>query len=86
MNCRLLTEYCRNGWPEKSSIKELLKLYLPVALELTVVNGLLMRGNRTVIPSSMLGKLQDILALFVTVREQDSQCGGQDWLSCYKSV
>ena len=50
--CQLLIQYCRNGWPDKSTIKGPLKLYWPVAAELTVQNGLLMRGCRTVIPAS----------------------------------
>ena len=50
--CQLLIRYCRNGWPDKSTIKGPLKLYWPVAAELTVQNGLLMRGCRIVIPAS----------------------------------
>ena len=50
--CQLLIQYCRNGWPDKSTIKGPLKLYWPVAAELTVQNGLLMRGCRIVIPAS----------------------------------
>ena len=59
--CKLLIEYCRNGWPEKSAVKGLLKHYLPVASELTVVNGLLMRGSRIVIPSAMRMEMLDRL-------------------------
>ncbi|XP_032217921.2 uncharacterized protein K02A2.6 isoform X1 [Nematostella vectensis] len=46
-------KYCRDGWPEKANLKGPIKLYQSVAGELTVKNGLLMRGCRIVIPSSM---------------------------------
>ena len=51
--CHIITQYCRNGWPETPAISGPLKLYLPVAAELTVQDGLLMRGRRIVIPASM---------------------------------
>jgi len=75
--CKSLIEYCKNGWPEKSSVKGLLKLYIPIASELTVVNGLLMRGKRIVIPSclrmEMLDKLHSGHLGIVRCRERARQ-------------
>ena len=45
-----IEEYCRSGWQEKSSLPPELKPYYPVAAELTVQNGLILRGGRMVRP------------------------------------
>ena len=59
--CKQATAFCESGWPEKHAIPGTLRPYYPVAFELSVEKGLLMRGNRIVIPpplrQSMLMKL-----------------------------
>lgn len=52
-SCQQLAEYCTWGWPDKRRIPVEIRPYHPVASELSVVQGLLMRGNRIVIPSSL---------------------------------
>ena len=42
--CRQLIFFCSNGWPEKSQLNA-------VSSQLSVEDGLLMRGSRIVIPS-----------------------------------
>ena len=56
--CQLLVKYCRLGWPDRSQLTEATRPYFPVADELSVEEGLLLRGCRIVIPTSMR---QDIL-------------------------
>ncbi len=51
--CQKVKQYCREGWPDRSLVKGAVKSFLPVSAELTVQNGLLMRGSRIVIPLSM---------------------------------
>ena len=51
--CKQIMAYCNKGWPEKCSLKGPVKLYAPFAAELTVQNGLLLKGSRLVIPASM---------------------------------
>ena len=55
--------YCLNGWPDRVRLKGVIKKYQKVKDELSVTNcnGLVLRGNRLVIPKSlqqeMLNKL-----------------------------
>ena len=49
------------GWPERGAIPGAVKSYYHVASELTVADGLLMRGCRIVIPSSMHLEILDKL-------------------------
>ena len=51
--CQQLTTYCQNGWPGKASIPCNLKPYLSVSGEITVLDGLLVRGSRIIIPSPL---------------------------------
>ena len=51
--CRLLVKYCQLGWPNKSQLTDGTQPYRSVANELSVEAGLLMRGCRIVIPTSM---------------------------------
>ena len=51
--CKQLIAYCKNGWPDKDVIPEPVKPYYPFAYELMVVDNLLMRGSRIVIPVQM---------------------------------
>ena len=58
---QLLRKYLINGWPDKKMLSQELKLYHNVAVELTEVNGTVLRGNRILIPrelhSEMLTRL-----------------------------
>ena len=51
--CRAVKQYCEDGWPDRSLIKGTVNQYLPMAAELTVQEGLLMRGCRIVIPAAL---------------------------------
>ena len=51
--CRQIAKYCQRGWPCISKIPQALKKFYPVAAELSVHKGLLLRGCRLVIPVSM---------------------------------
>ena len=59
--CKQITTYCSTGWPHKNKLSQRIKLYHPMAAEFTVVNGLLMRGSRIVIPSSMRSEMLEKL-------------------------
>ena len=50
---RQLITYCSEGWPEKSQLPGPLKVYWPERSDLTVQQGLLMKGNRLVVPLTM---------------------------------
>lgn len=45
--------YCSEGWAEKSQLPGPLKVYWPERSDLTVQQGLLMKGNRLVFPFTM---------------------------------
>ena len=51
--CQQLIIFCTEGWPNKNGVPGILKPYYQVASELSVVDGLLLRGFRIVIPSSL---------------------------------
>ena len=55
--------FCREGWPHHSKLKGNFKLYKPVADELSVQSGLLLRGSRIVIPTALQ---KEILVKFHT--------------------
>lgn len=57
-----LTLFCQSGWPDKHRLTATMKPYFSVAAELSVENGLLLRGNRIVIPplrKELLGRIHD---------------------------
>ena len=60
---RQLMTYCTEGWPDRFHLPGSLKPYWPERDELNIQQGLLMKGNRIVIPVSMrldvLDKLHD---------------------------
>ena len=43
--CREIARYCKNGSPNRDKLTGTVKKFLPVASEITIVKGLLMRGN-----------------------------------------
>ena len=51
--CQKLMLYCQTGWPDKAKLQGPYKAYAKVRYELSVVQGLLLRGHRIVIPSKM---------------------------------
>ena len=59
--CRLIVSYCQSEWPEKHKLPAAVHPYYSVASEISVQQGLLMRGGRIIIPPSLrqeiLGKI-----------------------------
>ncbi|XP_064482820.1 uncharacterized protein K02A2.6-like [Ornithodoros turicata] len=51
--CQLVTQYSATQWPETRDLSPEVRLYASVAAELSVVDGLLLRGARLVIPPSL---------------------------------
>ena len=51
--CQRVIQYCQEGWPDKSLVKGGLKQFFQVASELSVEDGMLLRGNRIVIPMAL---------------------------------
>ena len=52
-NCKELMKYCKYQWPDKDHVTRAVKPYWSVQGELTIVDGLLLKGARLVIPSSL---------------------------------
>ena len=48
--CQKLVEFCRSGWPEKRTLSADLKPYFCVSAQLSIANGLLLRGKRIIVP------------------------------------
>lgn len=59
--CSQIAAYCSTKWPPKNPLSQSIFPYLPMASEFTIVNGLLMRGRRIVIPSSMRSEMLEKL-------------------------
>ena len=61
--CQNIQEFCMHGWPDKAKLGSEEKLYLQVAADLTIQQGLLLNGSRLVIPVAMqktiLGKIHE---------------------------
>ena len=51
--CKELKRYCLEGWPIKDRLNSMTRPYWSERAELTVVQNLLMKGSRIVIPSAM---------------------------------
>ena len=51
--CKQLMDYCLTQWPAKKDLSEEVRPYYSVAQEMSVVDGLLLRGTRLVIPPTM---------------------------------
>jgi hypothetical protein len=51
--CSIITAYCQNQWPEKRNIPPTLKQHWVSRGELTMYQGLLLKGCRIVVPKSM---------------------------------
>lgn len=57
--CKQIRVYCRDGWPAKHELTGAIRPYYPVLTEITVANGLLLRGSRLIIPASMRLEILD---------------------------
>ena len=55
--CQQVVQFCKEGWPER--VKGPLRLYQPHAAELTVINGLLLKGCQLVIPLALRDEMLD---------------------------
>lgn len=51
--CKWITNYCKEGWPHRSKVPDAVNTFLSMANEITMLDGLLVRGKRIIIPSSM---------------------------------
>jgi len=51
--CKQIVQYCRTGWSHKKDLNPALARYWEVRGELTLGNGLLMYGQRLVVPESL---------------------------------
>ena len=51
--CNQIKRYCREGWPAKQEVAGAVQPYYSVSAEISIANGLLLRGNRIIIPASM---------------------------------
>ncbi|XP_036435970.1 uncharacterized protein K02A2.6-like isoform X1 [Colossoma macropomum] len=52
-----LKTHCVEGWPDKFSVDATTRPYLPFSGEFTVQNGVLLKGDRIVIPASLRGDI-----------------------------
>ena len=57
--CRQAAAYSKEGWPSRQSLSGVMKHYYSIAAEISVHDGLLMRGNRIVIPASLRLEMLD---------------------------
>ena len=57
--CSKIKSYCQEGWPEKFMLHDAIKPNWSVRRELTIVQGVLLKSSRLVIPSSMLLDILD---------------------------
>ena len=57
--CRQVAEYSCSGWPSRQALPGALRMYHWVATEISVQDGLLMRGSRIVIPASLRLEMLD---------------------------
>ena len=81
--CQKLFDYCKHGWPHVHNLSGPLRPYHSVASQLTVHNGLLLKGTRIVIPSALHLDILDqhvvvIKASLNTTHEHNNLFGGQD--------
>ena len=51
--CQQLIEYCHTGWPELKDLNPSVKYYRKLHSEFTFCDGLLMRGQRVIIPEPL---------------------------------
>ena len=51
--CQTVLQYCQEGWPDKRDVDPAMKVYWDIRGELTVGDGLLMRGHRIIVPKTL---------------------------------
>ena len=51
--CHKIKTYCQDGWPDRYQLNDAIKPYWTEREELTIVQGILMKSNHIVIPSSL---------------------------------
>ena len=51
--CSLITQFALHGWPELANLQGEVKKFFPFGGEITVFEGLLLRGYRLIIPQSL---------------------------------
>ncbi|XP_037576677.1 uncharacterized protein LOC119458889 [Dermacentor silvarum] len=59
--CSLLLQYCANGWPRQSHLPLHVKRYWQYRGDLTVCEGLLLKGSRIVVPSPLQHRTLELL-------------------------
>ena len=59
--CIQLMQYIKDGWPEASDIKTVLKPYYQFRHEMSVCNGILLKSDRIVVPTAMRLEMLDLL-------------------------
>ena len=84
--CQQITEFCQSGRPKREDLSAAVRPYLPLSAELTVQEGLLLRGGRIVVPPPLRKELLDRVHSghqgITKCRELDNRSGG---LECRKS-
>ena len=58
---RQLLHYTQRGWPDKFSLRGLVKKYYSIREELSVYDGILLRGSRLVIPEELRAEMLERL-------------------------
>ncbi|CAC5421310.1 unnamed protein product [Mytilus coruscus] len=59
--CKTLMLYCKEGWPEKSSLSDILKPYWSLQGEFTIIGNMLLKADRLVIPRSLQDEILERL-------------------------
>ena len=57
--CHKIKTYCQDGWPDRYQLNDEIKPYWTEWEEMTIVQGILMKSNRIVIPSSLRLRVLD---------------------------
>ena len=55
--CQQIKTFCQEGWPNLRNLTGPVKQYFPCKSELTVNNGILLKGNRLIIPPAQCPKI-----------------------------
>ena len=79
-----------SGWPTRQALLGPVKLYYPVAEQLSVADGLLMQGKRVVIPGSLRIEMLDKIhtghqGIAKCWKRAQRVCGGLDSPSSWKN-
>ena len=77
--CRTLKQYCSEGWPDRTRVPDALKPYWQTNDELSIVHGLLLKGERIVITTSIRLEMLDRIheGHQGAEKERNGHCGGQ---------